>query len=395
MSRLCATRWLGAVRRPRVGAGRLVVAVTLVVVGVPVSLGAQTVGAGVSLQNYEFGDPQVAGIESFHLFTVPWGAHVPIAGGVSLAASGAHAKGAARGPLGAEASLSGMTDTDLTLGYQHHDWLVVNLDATLATGRNTLSTEESFVAGVIAADLLPFSMNTWGSGRSLGTTVAVATQAGAWGIGFAGAYRAASSFEPISDLDVRYNPGNQIRARVAFDRDIGLSNTLSFILGYQHFTDDDLQGTNLFKAGSRLQGTLSLAFPLGLRSSASVYAGLNHRSQGTLLLDESQLAGAGDSPSQQLILAGADLRVPFGPRMSVLPRGELRVFRASDGASQGWVSSIGTSLDLRLTGNSASRRLVLSPSGMVRLGKVIVRQGDETGIFGWEAGLTLRVEGGR
>jgi hypothetical protein len=73
----------------------------------------------------------------------------------------------------------------------------------------------------------------------------------------------------------------------------------------------------------------------------------------------------------------------------------MRVFRAEDGASQGWVASGGTSLDVRLTGNSTSRRLVLSPSARVRVGNVIVEEGAETGFLGWEAGLILRLEPGR
>jgi hypothetical protein len=105
--------------------------------------------------------------------------------------------------------------------------------------------------------------------------------------------------------------------------------------------------------------------------------------------------GAGDSPSQQLFLSGANARMPVGRRAALLPAAELRVFRAADGASQGWIGSLGTSFDIRLTGNSASRRLVLSTSGRLRLGHVIVEQGAESGFTGWEAGVALRLETGR
>ena len=362
---------------------------------VPSVAAAQSFGVGPRAQTYTFGDPQAAGLESFTLLTLPYAVSTPLAGALSLSIGGAYAVGRATGSEGQEATLAGLTDTDVALGYAIGDWLMVGADASIATGRSTLSTEESLVAGVIAADLLPFSVTTWGSGRRIGGTVAVATQAGAWGVGLAGGYRVASAFEPLPDQALTYNPGDELQLRLALDRDVAASSTLSVVVDYQRFSDDQLLETNLFKSGNRLSGIGSLAFPLGLRSSALVYAGVNHRSRGTLLLEESTLSGAGDSPSQQLLLAGTNLRVPLGRSVVVLPQAELRVFRAEDGASQGWVGSTGGSIDLRLLGNSAGTRLVLAPSGWIRLGRVIVEEGSETGLFGWEAALVVRVERGR
>jgi hypothetical protein len=349
---------------------------------------------GSVVQGYTFDAPETAGYGSFRLVTVPWAVGVPVGERFVAAVSGAWANGRARGPSGGEANLSGLTDTDLSLSYALGDWLVLGADVTLATGKSTLSLEESTVAGIIAADLLPFSINTWGSGSGAGGTLAMATQVGAWGVGFAASYRHTSEFEPLFGEPVIYNPGDQLRGRLAVDRDVGGSSTLSLVLGYQSFMDDRLQGANLFKAGSRIEGVASLAFPLALRSSARVYAGVNHRSRGTLLLDESVLSAAGNSPSQQLFLSGAEARIPLGRRAALLPVGELRVFRAADGASQGWVGSGGASLDLRLAGNSTSRRLIVSTVGRLRLGRVIVEEGREAGLRGWETGLVLRVEGG-
>ena len=355
---------------------------------------AQSVGTGPVFQSYSFDDPVTAGLESFRLTTVPYGVSLPI-GRFDVAVLGAWSAGSAKAETGEEAKLSGFTDTDVALTYTVGDWLVVGADATISTGRTTLTTEESLVAGVVAADLLPFTVNTWGSGSGFGANVAMATEAGGWGLGVAGGYRVSGEFEPVPDETLGYNPGDQIQVRAALDRDIAGSSTLSVVVAFQHYSDDQISGTNLFKSGSRIQGLVSLAFPVGLRSGALVYGGVNHRSQGTLLLDESLLAGAGESPSQQLFTGGANLRVPLGRSAALLPVSELRIFRAEDGASQGWVSSVGTSLDLRISGNSASRRLVLSPSGYFRFGNVIVEEGAEVGVTGWEASLVLRLEGGR
>jgi hypothetical protein len=356
---------------------------------------AQGLEGGALIQTYTFENPQTAGLETFRLISVPYAASVALGSRVSLAVDGAWASGEATSPSGLSAELSGPTDTQVgatfTLG---PDWLVLSADATFATGKSTLSLAESLVAGIVAADLLPFAINTWGSAGSVGGSAAAATQLGAWGVGFAAGYWVAGEFEPLSDVSLGYSPGNHLQLRVAVDRDLGAS-TLSGTVGYQRFSDDEIVGANLFKSGSRIQSTVSLAFPLGLRSSALVYGGVNHRSQGTLLLDQSVLGAAGDSPSQQLFLAGTDLRIPLGRASALLPSAELRVFRAEDGASQGWLASAGTSLDLRLAGNSASRRIVLSPSARVRTGNVIVEEGADSGIFGWELGLIVRLEPGR
>jgi hypothetical protein len=382
--------------RPLAGrARRLVWTLALAWGALPADALAQGAGGGALLQTYTFGDAQTAGVDRIRLLTLPWGASVGLGSFAAIAVDGAWASGEATSAAGQTAALSGLTDTNVaaTLG-PGPDWLVVTLDASLATGTSALTLEESLVAGIVAADLLPFAVGTWGSGGNVGGSMAAAAQLGAWGVGLAAGYHVAREFEPLSSLSLAYRPGNQLQLRLAADRDVGAS-TLSAVVGYQRFSDDEISGANLFRSGNRVQGVVSVAFPVGLRSSALVRAGVQHRSMGTLLLDESLLAGATDSPSQQLFTLGGDLRLPLGRRAALLPTTELRVFRASDGASQGWLASAATTLDLRLAGNSTRTRIVLSPMAGLRMGRVIVAEGAETGIFGWEAGVVLRLEGGR
>ena len=353
---------------------------------------AQTVGAGVRQQTYSFDDPLAVGVASVRLLTVPWAASVPLGSRVDLSVGSVWATGTAEGPGGQEVTLSGPSDTDVIVDVRPGPgWLAVSAAATLPTGRSTLTTQESFVASLVAAELLPFAINTWGSGGSLGGDVAAATQLGAWGVGLSVGYRGAWSYEPVPELPLSYRPGDQLRLTVAFDRDVSTSGTLSFLFGLQEFGDDELRGQNLFASGTRIQGLVSLAFALGTRSSAVVYGGVNHRANGTVLVDDAALAGATDAPSQQLFTAGADFRVPLWRGATLLPEVEASVFRASDGASQGWVATVGPTLDVRLAGNASGRRLVLSPSGALRFGGVVVEEGVESGFDGWEVGLALRM----
>ncbi|MBT8487847.1 MAG: hypothetical protein HKN72_00210 [Gemmatimonadetes bacterium] len=357
-------------------------------------LHAQGLGAGVHVQSYSFDDATIAGVESVRLFVTPFAAVVDFGRG-TLGLSGAYANGSATGPSGVEASLSGLTDTDLVLTYRPGpDWLLVSASSALPTGKASLGTEGSFVAAFIAAELLPFEIDSWGSGGDVGGDVAVATQAGAWGVGLSAGYRLAGEYEPVPELPFAYKPGNQLQLRVALDRDVSHTSTLSFLLGLQHFTDDELEGTNLFKSGTRLQALGSYAFPVGLRSSALVFGGLNHRANGALLTEEAALSGATDSPSQQLFMAGVNLRFPLGRGAAILPRAELFVFRAEDGASQGWVGSVGPAVDLRVSGNATTRQFFLTPSFVLRTGNVIVQEGSESGFSGWEVGVTLRLVDG-
>jgi len=362
----------------------------------PATVHAQGVGAGAVIQSYRFDDAGAAGLNTIQLITSPFAIAAPIGSTFSLNVSGAYARGTATGPGGEQVTLEGLTDT--YVGWNARvglDWLVVSAGATLPTGKNELTLAESLIAGVVAAELLPFAVKTWGSGGSVGGTVAAVTQAGGWGIGLVGGYSVASEYEPLRDQTLAYRPGDQLQLRVALDRDVGASGTLSVLLGFQDFGNDEVSGSELFRSGKRFEGTLSYAFAVGLRSSALVYGGVKHRAHGSLLQQTSAIGRATDSPSQQLFTAGTNVRFPIGRRSVLLPNAEIRVFRAEDGASQGWLTSVGTTYDVRVAGSNSGRRLMLAPTAQFRIGHVIVQQGVETGLIGWEAGVALRVEFGR
>ena len=364
-------------------------------IGVP-SLHAQAVGAGPVLQTYQFEDASAAGLKSIQLMSAPFAVTVPVMPTLAVSVSGAYARGTAKGEAGETVTLEGLTDTNVDVVFGVGlDWLIVTAGATVPTGNNTHSVGESLVAGVVAAELLPFAIKTWGSGGSAGGTVAAARQLGGWGLGLSAGYRVASEYEPLQAQTLGYRPGDQLQLRLALDHDVGSAGTFSILLGLQRYGNDQVGGNELFQSGMRLDAVVSYAFALGLRSSALVYGGVNHRANGTLLEAQSSLGGATDTPSQQLFLAGADIRLPLGRRAAARPTAEVRVFRAEDGASQGWVSSLGGSLDYRVAGSNSGRRLIVAPTGRVRLGRVIVTDDLQTGVFGWEAGITLTMAFGR
>jgi hypothetical protein len=336
------------------------------------------------------------GIEGYTLTTTPFAVSVPVGSWFTFEASGAVAKGVAKATSGEEVQLSGLTDTQIGISVPvGRDRAVLTFGATLPTGQTTLTLEEAAVAGVVAAELLPFSITTWGAGGGGGADLALAVAGEGWGFGISGGYQAGREFEPLEAGEFAFRPGDQIRFRVAVDREVGEAGTLSLLVGTQRFGDDQLDGNNLFRAGTRVEGLISYAFPLGLRGSALLYGSVLHRGAGTLLLQESALEGAQSAPTQDLFMGGGSFRLPAGRRAIFLPEAQMRVFRTEDGVSQGWMVTVGTGLELRVAGRSLGRRMVLAPSLRFRYGDVTVREEATSSILGWELGVALRGESGR
>ena len=116
---------------------------------------------------------------------------------------------------------------------------------------------------------------------------------------------------------------------------------------WQHHDADALNGSNLYRAGRRYPLIGSYAFAAGSRASAIVYGGGVHRDRG-----RSELDLALDAPAQDLVIAGGGMRIPLGAA-------------------------------------------TLAPSVDARFGHVVVREGEESGIAGFDFGLMLRSSGSR
>ena len=362
--------------------------------GTPVGLMAQAAGGGgMTYEVYSFSDSEATGLDHVNLLTAPLAMTLPVGQSLSLGVYSAWAKGTVQGADGQQASVQGFTDTEvsaaLSLG---GDNAVLSGGFVLPTGESTQSLEEVVVAGIVAAELLPFAISTWGSGGSAGGDLALAFQAGEWGLGVSGGYRVASEYEPLAEETFTYRPENRILARLALDRDVGASGTVSFLVGYQRFQDDALNQQNLFRAGARYEGMISYAFAAGRSGSGMLYAGFNHRENGSVLVENPDLAGATNTAWQQLYRGGFTFLLPVGRSLTVFPEGEARLFRAEDGIGQGFLASAGLGFDLTLAGGRRGTRLVMSPSGRFHYGSITVDESSDSRVTGWTLGVTVRVE---
>lgn len=338
------------------------------------------VGAGVRFETYSFSDAASINLERIQLLTVPVSARAFIGSSLELGVSGAFARGTARRGTGEESELSGLVDTEVRLtAHLADDRFRLGAVALLPTGTSELDAAQLDVAGLVAADLLPFAISNWGTGGGIGVNAAAAIPlAEGTSAGISAGYVLTREYEPLAGTTFNYRPGNQLHVRAALDHVIANTAKVSVSVSYQQFSEDEANGNNLYQAGDRLQGVGSFAFAAGARGSAIIYAGFLRRLEGKYRNELLPIM-----PTQDMLYAGGSLRQPLGG-VVLLPSAELRVVGNDDGVDQGYTITAGTGAELPLGG------LLVIPAARARFGRITVRENQESGYTGMELGLTLR-----
>jgi hypothetical protein len=338
---------------------------------------AVTLGAGATFESYTFADSVATGFKSVTLLTVPFGAVLRPVSWVRLSATSAFASGSVVTSDGTTLTLSGLTDTGLELALPlARDRFTLAAVLSLPTGKSTYTPDEAQVAGIIAADLLPFKISNWGAGGSLDLSANVAATLGAINVGVRAGVQQAEEFDLLEGGSFSYRPGNQQYVRLAIDGDLGDSR-LAVQATIHSFSDDQLNSQNLYRSGSRVQGMVTYSMPAGRSGRLQTYAGVLQRAHGTFV------DGSSETPSQSLLFGGIGLRRPS--RLGTLvPQADVRVLRRSDGEGQGYVAGAGLGIEL------SAGRATLMPLARARFGNLILREGVESGITGIEIGAGIR-----
>ena len=336
-------------------------------------------GIGVVMESYSFKAPQQSGIDKVSLLTIPVVARANLIPQLDFTVNGAFASATLTRPGGASTTLSGLTDTELRLTYAAMgDRVRLSAIALAPTGKSKLTADEMDVMGVIAADLLPFTISNWGSGGGLGVNAAVAMPVSEGStIGISTGFVAARKYEPLSATAFAYRPGNQLQVRAAADRTFGASAKGSLQLAYLHYTQDQNAGVNFYQAGDRLQAAGSLAFAAGANATGIVYLGYLRRAEGKYT-DVVRV-----TPSQDLVYAGTALRRPMGG-MVLVPSLDLRLLGNASGVDQGRTVSAGLGVEI------PRGSIELYPQAKARLGRLTMRSSQESDFTGFEIGLTIR-----
>jgi hypothetical protein len=154
---------------------------------------------------------------------------------------------------GAVSEISGLTDTqlrgNLTLG---SDFVVLTGGVNLPTGRSSVTLDEMTAAGRIGSDFLAFPISNMGTGFAFTGGLAVARPLGDWNLGFGGAVRRSAAYHPfnVAGQDLRFQPGDEYRARIGVDHPFGYGR-ISLGLTYSAFGSDDAGGS-IYNTGNRL-----------------------------------------------------------------------------------------------------------------------------------------------
>jgi hypothetical protein len=338
------------------------------------------IGGGVVLESYRFSNPAAAGLESLSLLTVPVAFRVPVSRFAALDFGAAFARGSLTRADGSTSELAGLTDTQVTLSaVVVPDRLTLGVVALLPTGKQKVTDEEAEVAGAVSADLLPLRISNWSTGGGIGLSTSLVQSAGAVTLGVAASYVVGREFDLLESTDFAYRPGNQLVVRGLLAAPVGVAGKLELQVTLQNASEDRVNGSNLYRPGNRLMGMASYSFRAGPTSSALLYAGTFHRSEGTYLLEASNAAA-----SEDLWLAGGGLRMPVGS-LVLQPSVDLRIVRRGNGLDQGYSLGVGGSAEWR-----RSQGLTLLPLVRGRFGTVRVSEGIETGFTGLDAGLIVR-----
>ena len=362
--------------------GGLFAALALIAFGLPLSAQTVQAGGGVLFQRYTFDDIEAASVESVSLTAFPFSGTARFNPRLSFSVSGTWAEGSLVDPQRGELTISGPTDTQLSLTMAGRGGATsVSAIMLLPTGLETQDLDESRVAGAVASELLPFAISNWGTGGGAGVSVSTAHAVGGLGVGLSASYVVRREFTPLEDLTFAYRPGNVLRLAAAVDGTLGASMKGALRLTVHRHEDDAADDANLFRAGNRVELLGSLGFPVGATSTGLIYGIIHKRERGTFLSSDGELA------SQDLILAGGGLRSRVGSWV-LQPRVEARLFRREDGVEQGYDVGAGIDAEIPVGGT------MVVPSIRAHLGNLEVREGVETGFTGLEFGLALRFGGG-
>jgi hypothetical protein len=344
-------------------------------------------GVGGQFQAYSFDEG--LGAEVANLLLVPMAYSVPVGERVGLDFYGAYAFGAVE-KAGVTYELNGFVDTRVRATLRMTPWAVLTASVTAPTGHATHNDEEAVVASVLSTDILGFREANWGTGAAVTTGMAAATQAGEWGIGLGGSYRYSNGFEPTEGVEKTYIPGNEIRVRFGVDRNIGEGGKFTAGFTFQNYSEDEYDDRNLFQAGNRLRGDMSVIFRAG--RSTWALSGVNvYRDQGDAFLDlvDAQNNVVGDTTVvvgwQNLSVVGLSGSVPLGSTFRIRPAFDFRYQSRETEGGEGWLAGAGADIPLRLFGT-----MDVFPRGKFSFGKLTAPTGESLSLWGVEAGLTLR-----
>ncbi len=341
-----------------------------------VPVGSVRVLSGVEARGLSF--KSGLGLTGATEFAVPIGAIWTVSDRLGLDFGVRYASATRTPETGSKASVSGLTDTQVRASYQIvPDVVVFTLAANLPTGKTKLTADELVAAGVVASELIPFPVQSFGAGANVTTGIAVAVPVMGWAVGAGGSYRLSGAYSPLSTTDSSYKPGGELRVRVGADRVVG-QGRVSLGFTYSTFAEDEFGGARIFQPGKRYITQGSWSFPVG-NIGLAVYAWDLYRTSGTVVV------GGSATEKQNVLTLGAAASLQLG-RNVLRPQLEYRVQSAGTDKLEaaGHLLSLSARYQLPL-----SERFALLPAVRFDTGN-IVTSAATVGFTGWGLSVGLR-----
>jgi len=318
-------------------------------------------------------------------FSVPFYVLVPVSPSLSFDVGNAYTQARVEQTAPGKtttSTISGLTDTQIRGNYMlGNDFVVLTAGVYLPTGQSTATTRQLAAASLIGSDFLAFPITNMGTGLAGIGGVAVARPFGEWNLGMGLSMRRSADYTPFeagTGQPMRYQPGNEYRARVGVDRGVGTGH-LTLGLTYSTFGDDNLGGS-IYNTGNRYLTQFAYNNTVGLGQLTVVGWNL-FRTAGTLA-DSTFLA------HENITDAGAWYGIPVGSTV-VEPNLEARTWFQANGVPASLMTTLGVRIQLGVAGYA------VLPSLGYSLGRVGAQ--DPTGanttatLTGWHAMLAVRL----
>lgn len=346
-----------------------------------------SLAGGLHVQSFRFQEGM--GASSATLYLLPVAYQLPLSRRALLEFYASHGTGSVEMD-GRTYRLSAFTDSWMRASYTVGPKLVASVGLNLPTGHPTHDAQEAVVATVLSTDLLGFREASWGMGFAATGGLSTMRQLGPWSVSLGASYRRSGQFEPRADTGVVYAPGDEVRARAAMERTFASGSSLSIGVMAMEYTHDQLDGYNLFAAGPRVMLDASYAFA-ALGTTWSVYGADIWRGQGQVTLPIISQGATVRTDSaysvgqQNMVVAGIGGKVKLSSRLVLRPGADVRYQRGNEVGADGWVTSLGADLPLRIG------PMEVFPSGRVLIGSLENRSRVQRRAGGMEFSLVTRM----
>ena len=219
-----------------------------------------------------------------------------------------------------DVSISGILDTEARLTYELLPrTLSLIVSGILPTGITEVATAQSSALGLIASEVLDFSIVRLGSGGGVGVGFVGAVPVGDLALGLGATFNASGEFAPIA-AGPDYRPGTEFRIRAGLEGPVARATYLRIAGIYSLRGEDEVDGVSPGDPGG--QFSLYGAVEQGVGSSTlGAYSFFSGRSEPSL---GQTPVGLNVLPESRTYALGTFLAIPVRRTDVITPRVEYR-----------------------------------------------------------------------